>query len=692
MRICNTATYKGNRFLLQLQQRICIKIDYAGNSGQGESPPKKKRKHQSSSSSSSTSSSNKSPLLLRKQQQPQKKFEEENSHQNDCQDMLGEGNSNNSYSTNGTTDLNNGFIAGGSGSHNNATSADGSSANNNMEITNGSAGGDIQMPQQQLSRSKPILDSVDQDIVRLIGQHLKLIGLDKSAETLMQESGCCLEHPAAAKFREYVLSGDWNKADHCLEELSTMIDEKIHDKQCIVEMKFLLLEQKYLEFLEEGRPIDALHVLRNELTPLQHNTPRVHQLSSYMMCTNNQELYQRTGWEGRGVKSRTRLMDRLQSFLPASVMLPPRRLRSLLIQAVELQTEHCACHDMALKTNVNNVSLLVDHDCSAESFPMQALQVLNDHSDEVWFCKFSPDGLKLATGSKDTTVIIWEVDPVKLTVRHKRTLDGHLFYVSFLTWSPDSKYLIVAGPEDCGELWIWNVEDEKLHVKLAHSSDDSLTSAAFNCDGTRFVTGGQRGQFYLCDLDGTIHDSWDGVRVCGLSFRSDNRTVLCADTHYRIRSYCFDNHTDQNILQEQCPIMTFSVNSNDRLALLNISSQGLHLWDLQDKCLVRRFQGVCQGNYTIYSCFGGINESFVASGSEDNKVYIWHIRREEPLATLTGHTRTVNCVSWNPVYPALLASASDDGTVRIWGPKTQPNDLMENSSSSSPSNNSWNLS
>lgn len=77
--------------------------------------------------------------------------------------------------------------------------------------------------------------------------------------------------------------------------------------------------------------------------------------------------------------------------------------------------------------------------------------------------------------------------------------------------------------------------------------------------------------------------------------------------------------------------MTFSVNSADRLALLNISTQGLHLWDLQDKCLVRRFQGVTQGNYTIYSCFGGINESFVASGSEDNKVHIILILEQQNL-------------------------------------------------------------
>lgn len=121
------------------------------------------------------------------------------------------------------------------------------------------------------------LDKTNRDIVRLIGQHLKLIGLDHTAHMLMQESGCSLEHPSATKFRDHVLSGEWQKADHDLQELQTIVedDAKLTQKHTsLIEMKFLILEQKYLEYLDDSLAIEALHVLRNELTPLQLNTHR----------------------------------------------------------------------------------------------------------------------------------------------------------------------------------------------------------------------------------------------------------------------------------------------------------------------------------------------------------------------------------------------------------------------------------
>lgn len=141
--------------------------------------------------------------------------------------------------------------------------------------------------------------------------------------------------------------------------------------------------------------------------------------------------------------------------------------------------------------------------------------------------------------------------------------------------------------------------------------------------------------------------------------------------------------------------MAFTVDKNDRLALLNVANQGVHLWDLNDRCLIRRFQGVTQGHFTIHSTFGGANQNFIASGSEDNQVYIYHIKNEEPIAVLSGHTRSVNCVTWNPVYPYMLVSASDDFHVRVWGPKDKVpkpsvSSSSSNSSSNSNSNSTWN--
>ena len=51
----------------------------------------------------------------------------------------------------------------------------------------------------------------------------------------------------------------------------------------------------------------------------------------------------------------------------------------------------------------------------------------------------------------------------------------------------------------------------------------------------------------LQDLDGNVIESWEGVRVIGLSVLEDNETVLAADTHMRVRSYNFEDNRDSGL-------------------------------------------------------------------------------------------------------------------------------------------------
>jgi len=71
--------------------------------------------------------------------------------------------------------------------------------------------------------------------------------------------------------------------------------------------------------------------------------------------------------------------------------------------------------------------------------------------------------------------------------------------------------------------------------------------------------------------------------------------------------------------------------------------------------------------------FNPFNDSLIASASEDCYVKIWGIpegglkeNMSDPLQTLTGHKRKVGTVQFNPVANNILSSSSTDLSVKIW--------------------------
>lgn len=83
------------------------------------------------------------------------------------------------------------------------------------------------------------LSSKDTDIIRLVGQHLREMGFNNTLSSLVEESGCPLEHPKASAFRASVIAGKWDEANRSLDSLVPLLEysssvEQMRDRKSVV--------------------------------------------------------------------------------------------------------------------------------------------------------------------------------------------------------------------------------------------------------------------------------------------------------------------------------------------------------------------------------------------------------------------------------------------------------------------------
>lgn len=408
---------------------------------------------------------------------------------------------------------------------------------NNSGETNGTLNG-----LSQCSESKPSIlnNPYDRDIVRLIGQHLNNLGYKRTVNSLLEESGLGgLDHPVATKFHRHILAGEWDKAISIVDEIATHCkgDKTTKSRG----MRLLLTEQKYLEIIEDNQPLKALRCLRLEITPLTNDVKYIQHLASLLMCKSTNEVRTKANWSGRGLESRQNLIEKFQRFIPPRIMLPPKRLNTLLSQAVELQRERCTLHIPGSVPDY--IDLKTDHVCSADKFPLNPRQETDNHKVEVWYCSFSNDGKKLATGGFGGRVKIWDVDPVERRLTERCTFDcAHS--TTCLSWSPNDVYLLACGSEEKPDLWLWNVDKEELSktIEQTEGMDAPSTTCSWHPSGERFASASIKGNFNIFDLDGHNVGKREGVRVQCLSFlHKDPTYILAADCLHRIKAYAADN-------------------------------------------------------------------------------------------------------------------------------------------------------
>ncbi|MBC7777583.1 MAG: TIR domain-containing protein [Phycisphaerae bacterium] len=248
---------------------------------------------------------------------------------------------------------------------------------------------------------------------------------------------------------------------------------------------------------------------------------------------------------------------------------------------------------------------------------MTLLRTLRGHSDTIFGIAFSPDGKKIASGSGNNTIKIWDAGSGENTA----TLEGHTSAVYSVSFSPDGKK-IASGSND-KTIKIWDADSGKnMATLLGHTHE--VWCVSFSRDGKKVASG---------SYDKTIK-IWDAGS-------GKNITTLLG-------------HTGE--------ILSVAFSADGKKVASSASDSTIKIWDIDSGNNITTLLG---HRNIVLSVFFNLDGKKIISGSWDETIRIWDVQSGKSLHILEGHTKPIRSCLFI-ANDQLLASQSEDGTVRIW--------------------------
>lgn len=288
------------------------------------------------------------------------------------------------------------------------------------------------------------------------------------------------------------------------------------------------------------------------------------------------------------------------------------------------------------------------------------LVTMRGHEGAVRSLAFAPDGARLFTGGVDRTARLW--DPV--TGEPLAVLHAHRYAVTGAAWSPDGRSIATIGTGS-GPIHLWPADAD--HDPSLLESPAPPRAIVFIEHGSKMVVGDGNGALHVLDpatgaCAGTVQ-AHEGT-VFSLACAHDGRTIASGGADGAVRLWDARGLTPvRGLAGDRSRVVALAFSPDATRLAVGTFGPDVEVWDTAAGAILQRLPG---HGYAVVLAFSP-DGRYLATGTREG-LRVWEADTGVLHASLSEMSPNYDVRALAFAPDGRLVSAHLDGRIRVWDP------------------------